>query len=84
MVGESLLYSDRAGLYCARGGFHVDPWLPSATAVITHAHSDHARSGCGVYYCSKTCEPLLQIRMGASAVVRAFRMGNGFGSVMRR
>jgi putative mRNA 3-end processing factor len=78
MVGESLLYSDRAGLYCARGGFHVDPWLPSATAVITHAHSDHARSGCGVYYCSKTCEPLLQIRMGASAVVRGVPYGERF------
>ncbi len=34
-----------AGLYCARGGFHIDPWDPVERAVITHAHSDHARPG---------------------------------------
>ncbi|HLO40241.1 MAG TPA: ligase-associated DNA damage response exonuclease [Phycisphaerales bacterium] len=78
MVGESLLYSDRAGVYCERGGFHVDPWLPSARAVITHAHSDHARSGCGEYFCSASCEPLLRIRMGPSAVIRGVPYGERF------
>src|SRR5690606_18637485 len=33
------------GLFCPAGNFHIDPWRPVATAVITHAHADHARSG---------------------------------------
>lgn len=33
------------GLYCKAGGFFVDPVRPVAQAVITHGHSDHARSG---------------------------------------
>ena len=27
------------------GDFHIDPWRPVARALITHGHSDHARSG---------------------------------------
>ena len=34
-----------AGLYCAAGDFHVDPWQPVSRALITHAHADHARAG---------------------------------------
>ena len=37
------------GLYCEPGGFYIDPLRPVDRAVITHAHSDHARPGhqCG-------------------------------------
>lgn len=31
------------GLFCEPGGFYVDPVRPVDRAVITHAHSDHAR-----------------------------------------
>ena len=31
------------GLYCAVGDFFIDPWKPVRKAVITHAHSDHAK-----------------------------------------
>ena len=34
-----------AGLYCEAGDFYVDPLRKVARAVITHGHSDHARSG---------------------------------------
>jgi putative mRNA 3-end processing factor len=34
-----------AGLYCEAGDFYVDPVRKVARAVITHGHSDHARSG---------------------------------------
>ncbi|HMK73651.1 MAG TPA: ligase-associated DNA damage response exonuclease [Myxococcaceae bacterium] len=40
------------GLYCPPGGFHIDPWLPVARAVLTHAHADHARPGSGAYLCA--------------------------------
>jgi putative mRNA 3-end processing factor len=33
------------GLYCKAGGFFIDPIRPVPQAVITHGHSDHARSG---------------------------------------
>ena len=34
-----------AGLYCEPGGFFIDPGRAVDRAVITHAHSDHARPG---------------------------------------
>ena len=32
-----------SGLYCPPADIFIDPWRPVAKAVITHAHSDHAR-----------------------------------------
>ena len=33
------------GLFCPAGGFHIDPVRPVERALVTHGHSDHARSG---------------------------------------
>ena len=33
----------KEGLYCIPGDFFIDPILPVEKALITHAHSDHAR-----------------------------------------
>jgi putative mRNA 3-end processing factor len=52
------------GLYCAQGQFYVDPWRPVDRAVITHAHSDHARAGSGHYLCHKLTLPILELRLG--------------------
>lgn len=52
------------GLFCAAGGFHVDPWRPVARAVITHAHADHARGGHGAYLCTPGTAPVLRHRLG--------------------
>lgn len=52
------------GLYCTAGGFYIDPWLPVDKAVITHAHSDHARWGSKHYLCHHLTKPLLQLRLG--------------------
>ena len=49
------------GLYCPPGGFYIDPWKPADKAIITHAHSDHARSGSNYYLCHKQTLPLLQL-----------------------
>lgn len=43
---------NECGLYCERGGFYIDPWKPVPLALITHAHSDHARWGSDRYICS--------------------------------
>ena len=53
------------GLYCPAGGFYIDPWKPVERAVITHAHSDHARAGSGAYLCHRLTVPLLELRLGA-------------------
>jgi putative mRNA 3-end processing factor len=52
-----------AGLYCAAGRFHIDPWGPAERAVITHAHSDHARPGSRSYLTSRQGEALLRARL---------------------
>jgi putative mRNA 3-end processing factor len=52
------------GLYCRAGDFYIDPWLPVERAVITHAHSDHARWGSKFYLCHRHTKPLLQQRLG--------------------
>jgi putative mRNA 3-end processing factor len=54
------------GLYCRAGNFYIDPWQPVDKAVITHAHSDHARSGSQSYLCHHQTKPLLQLRLGES------------------
>ena len=52
------------GLFCKQGNFYIDPWKPVDRAVITHAHSDHARFGSKYYLCHHYTKPLLQLRLG--------------------
>ncbi|CAN5391819.1 ligase-associated DNA damage response exonuclease [soil metagenome] len=42
----------------------MDPWKPVDRAVITHAHSDHARWGSKNYLCSVTGKEVLRERLG--------------------
>ena len=56
-------FTDR-GLCCKAGGFYIDPWKGVDKAVITHAHSDHARWGSKYYLCHDQCKALLQMRLG--------------------
>ena len=60
------------GLYCEEGGFYIDP-MPSRAratlppldlAIITHAHSDHARRGSARYLCEQSGLGLLRSRLG--------------------
>jgi putative mRNA 3-end processing factor len=59
-----LIVSTDRGLYCAAGDFHIDPWRPVQRAIITHAHSDHARFGSDVYVCHRETAPILRKRLG--------------------
>lgn len=60
----SLIRVTDHGLYCPQGDFYIDPWKPVRKAVITHAHSDHARWGSQEYLCHHDTKPLLQLRLG--------------------
>jgi len=64
---DDLLQVSDAGIYCPAGGFHIDPTRPVPWAVITHAHSDHARWGCRHYLAARPGEQLLRMRLGDDA-----------------
>ena len=63
-----LIVSTDRGLYCPAGDFHVDPWRPVGRALITHAHSDHARPGSDLYVCHRDTAPILRRRLGDVAI----------------
>jgi putative mRNA 3-end processing factor len=70
-----LLHVTDAGLYCPRGDFYIDPWRRVPRAVITHAHADHARSGCGRYLCAAPGALVLRSRVGGAAPIDTLRHG---------
>lgn len=74
---SALLERTERGLYCAAGNFYVDPWTSVPRAVITHAHSDHARSGSGRHLAAKAGEALLRARIGTDAAIEAVEYGAG-------
>jgi putative mRNA 3-end processing factor len=60
-----LLRNTPQGLYCPPGDFHIDPVRPAAHAVITHGHSDHARSGHGTVLATPETLAIMAARYGA-------------------
>jgi putative mRNA 3-end processing factor len=71
------------GLFCARGNFYIDPHRKVDVAIITHAHSDHARRGHNQYICEKSGVELLKTRIGKNIKVDTYSYGETFyfGSV---
>jgi putative mRNA 3-end processing factor len=53
-----------AGLYCPPGDFYIDPVLPVERALITHGHSDHARSGHEKVLATRETLDIMAIRYG--------------------
>ncbi|WP_118975013.1 ligase-associated DNA damage response exonuclease [Taibaiella koreensis] len=70
-----MLQFDTKGIYCRQAGVYIDPWQPVDKALITHAHSDHARSGSKAYLCHHNTVPLLKLRLGQEINVE----GIGYG-----
>ncbi len=65
------------GLYCPAGDLYIDPWQPVDFAVVTHAHSDHARGGSRHYITAETGRQLLQERLGEQACVQGLEFSQG-------
>ncbi len=63
------------GLFCQEGDFYIDPWRPVKRALITHAHSDHARQGSDSYLTAASGERLLRSRLGAIASIQTVPYG---------
>ena len=70
-----LLKNTERGLFCEAGNFHVDPWRPVEFAIITHGHSDHARSGSTRYLTAESGREVVQARVGVDAKVETLRYG---------
>ncbi|MBD1918593.1 MULTISPECIES: ligase-associated DNA damage response exonuclease [Cyanophyceae] len=63
------------GLYCEKGDFYIDPWRGVETALITHAHSDHARSGSTQYIATAQSEGILRRRLGEDIQLQGVAYG---------
>ncbi|MBV9537593.1 MAG: ligase-associated DNA damage response exonuclease [Acidisphaera sp.] len=71
-----------AGLYCEPGGFFVDPVRPVERAIVTHAHSDHARPGHAAVLASADTLALMRTRMGEDRA-GASQQALGWGERLR-
>ena len=66
-----MLIMTKKGLYCRAGDFYIDPKSGVDHAIVTHAHSDHARRGSRQYYCVNLGVSLLRARLGKKISVQA-------------
>jgi putative mRNA 3-end processing factor len=77
MRPEDILVPTPAGVCCKLGSFHIDPTRPVERALITHAHSDHARAGHGAVLATPETLDLMRLRYGDNFAgsVQAIRYG---------
>jgi putative mRNA 3-end processing factor len=68
MRPEDILLPTPSGVYCKLGGFHIDPTRPVERALITHAHSDHARAGHGSVLATQETLDMMRLRYGENFV----------------
>lgn len=73
-----MLISTPEGLYCRAGNFYIDPCRAVENAVVTHAHSDHARRGATRYFCAEPGTGLLRVRLGAKITAHGVPYGEEF------
>lgn len=67
---RQLLRNTPQGLYCPPGDFHIDPVAPVARAIVTHGHSDHARSGHGAVLATPETLAIMAGRYGETFAAR--------------
>lgn len=72
---SDLIRATDRGLYCEAGDFYIDPRKGVERAVITHAHTDHARHGSQHYLCPRAGEHVLRLRLSGDARVSVLAWG---------
>ena len=75
---KSLLQFSAASIFCEQAKLHIDPWKPVELAILTHAHSDHARPGCKHYLAHKDSETVLRLRLGSEISLQTLEYGETF------
>jgi putative mRNA 3-end processing factor len=73
-----LLQFTGKSIYCALADVHIDPWIPVDRAIITHAHSDHARFGSKHYLAHHDSETILRLRLGEDISLQTVAYGERF------
>lgn len=73
-VSQLLTLTDK-GLFCEPGNFYIDPWEAVDRAIVTHAHSDHARWGSAHYLAAAGNERLLRTRLGEQSSIETMQYG---------
>ena len=61
---SSLLSFTPQGIHCQQADVYIDPWKSVDRAIITHAHSDHARRGSKHYLAHPITKELMLERLG--------------------
>ncbi len=74
-ISDDLVLVNDKGLYCPLGDFYIDPWRPVENALITHAHSDHARTWAQYYFSSAKALPFVKHRLGKELKIEGFEYG---------
>jgi len=75
-VGFMMIEMTSSGLYCAIGDFYIDPHRRVDRAVITHAHSDHARPGMKAYLAHPHTAALMRKRLGRTLSIDELEYGS--------
>ncbi len=75
---STLLQFTGKSIFCPQANVHIDPWIPVDRAIITHAHSDHARSGSKNYLAHKDSESILRLRLGENISLQTVQYGEIF------
>jgi putative mRNA 3-end processing factor len=81
MRPEDILTPTPVGTFCKPGSFHIDPTRPVERALVTHAHSDHARAGHGAVLATQETLDLMRLRYGENfaGTTQAARYGESVG-----
>lgn len=66
-IRSDFLCFTKVGLYCPYGDFYLDPEMPVHTAVISHAHGDHARPDHTHVYATAPTLAFMKHRFGKRA-----------------
>lgn len=74
----TLLKFTSSSIHCPDAGVHIDPWKPVDRAIITHAHSDHAKYGCKHYLAHRDSAPILRMRLGPDISLQTVDYGEVF------
>ncbi len=74
-VKSNLLTYTANGLYCTEADIYIDPVKRVENAIITHAHSDHARKGHNNYIAHPLAIPIMKHRIGSGINVTALEYG---------
>ena len=72
---QPLIKWTNRGLYCEKGDFYIDPCRRVDRALITHAHSDHARVGMKSYLTADAGVGILKERIGFDSSISGIPFG---------